>query len=217
MSEVCQPQCCPALMGAVMTDGVNPHFSLSLRLSAGAGSQCRHGVCRGRATGGDVLRKAQHARQHSDRPLGTRPVRNQELRRNQRGRAAVLPGGESWRHTHTSPVSPISLTHVVKFKHQSQLETKWVVNTAAIKSSFFCFSFLLLSKLHTWHVNKLLTPLSRRSLRGGTTMAPRSVFVPFQKYRTTFMNWIKLLKSWLYPSLMFIYEFDVTKVLLTFE
>lgn len=72
---------------------INRHFSLCI--STGTSSQCRHRVCRGRATGGDVLWKAQHARQHSDRPLGTGPIRNQELRRNQRGCAAVLPGGES--------------------------------------------------------------------------------------------------------------------------
>lgn len=95
----------PAFMSSVMTECISPcsHSPLlsplSLRLCpcAGAGSQRGHGLRRGRAAGGDVLREAQHARQHSDRPLGARPVRNQELRRNQRGRAAVLPGGESRR------------------------------------------------------------------------------------------------------------------------
>lgn len=29
------------------------------------------------------------------------------------------------------------MTHLEKFKHQSQLETKWVVNTATINSPFY--------------------------------------------------------------------------------
>lgn len=69
-------------------------------LSAGSSCQRGHRVCCGRATGGHVLWKTQHARQHSDWSLGARPFRNQKLRRNQRGRAAVLPGGESQQHSH---------------------------------------------------------------------------------------------------------------------
>lgn len=90
--QVCQPEYSPAILGPVMIECINPRLSC---LPAGAGSQRRHRVRRGRTTSGDVLWKAQHAHQHSDRPLGTRPIRNQELRRNQRGCAAVLPGGES--------------------------------------------------------------------------------------------------------------------------
>lgn len=100
-------QSTPSLHGlfTVMIECINRCFSLCL--STGTSSQRRHRICRGRATSGDVLWKAQHACQHSDRPLGTGPIRNQELCRNQRGCAAVLPGGEllcssasmTWRKT----------------------------------------------------------------------------------------------------------------------
>lgn len=83
---------------ALMIDCINLSLPLSLPSSAGFSSQCRNGVCCGRAAGGDVLREAQHARQHSDRPLGTGPLRNQDLRGNQRGCAAVLPRGEFLQH-----------------------------------------------------------------------------------------------------------------------
>lgn len=99
--QVCQQEHSPDFMCLVMIEYINPtlfSLSLSLCLCAGTGSQCRHRICRGRATGGDVLREAQHARQHSDWPLGTWPIQYQELRRHQRGCAAVLPGGESLWH-----------------------------------------------------------------------------------------------------------------------
>lgn len=64
-------------------------------ISAGTSSQCWHRVCCSRASGSHVLWETQHACQHSDRTLGARPIRNPELCRNQRGGAAVLPGGES--------------------------------------------------------------------------------------------------------------------------
>lgn len=150
MSQVCRPQYSPALMGAVMTDGTNPHLSLSLCLSAGASSQCRHGVRRGRATGGDVLRKAQHARQHSDRPLGARPIRNQELRRNQRGCAAVLPGGESLWHTWRNSSTKVSWKQS-GLSTQRQSIVLFTQNPSVrlhrrtfIPPAFFSFFFLLL-------------------------------------------------------------------------
>lgn len=77
-----------------MIDRIHLSFPFLSLCSAGPRSQRGDRVRGGRAAGGDVLRQAQHARQHSDRPLGTGPVRNQELRGDQGGRAAVLPGGE---------------------------------------------------------------------------------------------------------------------------
>lgn len=79
---------------ALMIDRIHLSFPFCLLCPAGPRSQRGDRVRGGRAAGGNVLRQAQYAPQHSDWPLGTRPFRNQELREDQGGRAAVLPGGE---------------------------------------------------------------------------------------------------------------------------
>lgn len=135
MSQVCQPQYSPAVKGAVMTDGINPHFSLFLfvflqALAANAGTgfavaEPQVAMFCGKL---NMHVNIQTGRWEPD-PSGTKScVGTKE---------GVLQYCQEVSHcdTNTSPICQ-SLTHSEKFKHQSQLETKWVVKPATINGPF---------------------------------------------------------------------------------